>query len=51
MRCVAFMALFVMLGGGVFHVWEGWDLVAASYFSYVTLTTIGGWLPSIGHKQ
>jgi hypothetical protein len=37
----AFMGLFVGLGGGVFHVWEDWDLIEATYFSYVTLTTIG----------
>jgi hypothetical protein len=35
------MGLFVGLGGGVFHVWEDWDLIEATYFSYVTLTTIG----------
>jgi Ion channel len=35
------MGLYVALGGILFNSWEGWDMVSASYFSFVTLATIG----------
>lgn len=32
---------FVCIGTGIFHKWEGWDMGSATYFSFITLTTIG----------
>ena len=40
--CTVMMGLYVALGGVLFHAWEDWDIVSASYFSFVTLATIGG---------
>ncbi|KAF0312805.1 Potassium channel subfamily K member 4 [Amphibalanus amphitrite] len=35
------MLLYLLLGAQIFSVWEGWTYIAACYFSFVTLTTIG----------
>ena len=29
------------IGAVLFSLWEGWDLIAATYFSFITATSIG----------
>lgn len=33
--------VYIVLGGILFMYWEGWDLTASCYFTFVTLSTIG----------
>ncbi|CAB4068741.1 unnamed protein product [Lepeophtheirus salmonis] len=35
------MSLYIVAGAAVYSSWEGWSLMDASYFSFITLTTIG----------
>ncbi|XP_042221495.1 TWiK family of potassium channels protein 7-like [Homarus americanus] len=35
------ITVYLMLGGVLFKWWEGWDLLTAVYFTFITLTTIG----------
>lgn len=35
------LTLYIILGAVIFHQFENWGLVAAGYFCYITLTTIG----------
>ncbi|KAK7078864.1 hypothetical protein SK128_007285 [Halocaridina rubra] len=35
------IAVYLMIGGGLFGWWEGWDLISAVYFTFITLVTIG----------
>ncbi len=35
------LLLYITVGAFVFNAWEGWDLLTALYFSFITLTTIG----------
>ena len=32
---------FLVAGTYLFSWWEGWDLVSATYFCFITMTTIG----------
>ena len=38
---ILIIAGYVAVGAVVFSAWEGWSTMAAAYFSFVTLTTIG----------
>ena len=38
---ILIIAGYVGVGAVVFSAWEGWSTMAAAYFSFVTLTTIG----------
>ncbi|CAG0892771.1 unnamed protein product [Darwinula stevensoni] len=35
------IALYIMLGAILFNQWEGWDFTTSSYFTFVTVATIG----------
>lgn len=35
------LELYIMLGAVLFSYWEGWDLTSASYFTFITLSTVG----------
>lgn len=35
------LELYIMLGAVLFSYWEGWDLSSASYFTFITLSTVG----------
>lgn len=35
------IAAYILIGGGIFSVWNGWTLVQSTYFTFVTLSTIG----------
>ncbi|KAG1709817.1 TWiK family of potassium channels protein 7 [Nymphon striatum] len=35
------ITIYIVLGAVLFSYWEGWDLVSASYFTFVTFSTIG----------
>ena len=37
---IALITLYIMLGAGLFHAWEDWDMVSAAYFSFITLSTV-----------
>ena len=35
------IAAYILIGAAMFGAWEGWDIIDASYFSFVTVSTIG----------
>ncbi len=35
------MGAYVMIGAFIYVQWEGWSIMDAAYFTFVTLTTIG----------
>ncbi|XP_023226111.1 TWiK family of potassium channels protein 7-like [Centruroides sculpturatus] len=35
------ISMYILIGAILFGFWEGWDLLSAAYFTFVTLTTIG----------
>ena len=35
------IALYLGLGALIFSSWEGWEVITAYYFSFVTLSTVG----------
>lgn len=35
------MVAYVFLGAAIFCTWESWTVIDASYFSFITLTTVG----------
>ena len=39
--CILSIVIYLALGSALFHVWEEWDLVAAAYFCFITLSTVG----------
>lgn len=38
---VCVVAFYLMFGGLIFKLWEGWEFSEAAYFSFITLSTIG----------
>ena len=47
------MAGYIFVGSLLFTFWEGWDFLTASYFCFVTLSTIGfgDIVPGTGMKE
>lgn len=39
--CILVMTAYILLGTLLFSIWEGWDVVTGTYFSFITLSTIG----------
>ncbi|XP_050720145.1 TWiK family of potassium channels protein 7-like [Eriocheir sinensis] len=35
------LEMYIMLGAVLFSYWEGWDLTSSSYFTFITLSTVG----------
>jgi len=36
-----FVVVYILGGGLIFSVWEGWDFLTSAYFCFITLSTIG----------
>ncbi|CAG2227851.1 unnamed protein product [Mytilus edulis] len=39
--CILLMTSYILLGTLLFSIWEGWDAITGTYFSFITLSTIG----------
>lgn len=39
--CIVLMTSYILLGTLLFSIWEGWDAITGTYFSFITLSTIG----------
>ncbi|XP_069135422.1 dentin sialophosphoprotein-like [Argopecten irradians] len=39
--CILVMTAYILLGTLLFSFWEGWDVITGTYFSFITLSTIG----------
>ncbi|XP_060071032.1 myb-like protein X [Ylistrum balloti] len=39
--CILVMTAYILLGTLLFSIWEGWDVITGTYFSFITLSTIG----------
>lgn len=39
--CILLMTSYIFLGTVLFSVWEEWDMLKGTYFSFITLSTIG----------
>uniref|UniRef100_A0A1I8IZX5 Ion_trans_2 domain-containing protein n=1 Tax=Macrostomum lignano TaxID=282301 RepID=A0A1I8IZX5_9PLAT len=38
---ILLLILYILLGAAVFRIWEKWTLIEGTYFSFITLSTIG----------
>lgn len=39
--CILLMTSYILLGTLLFSIWEKWDAITGTYFSFITLSTIG----------
>ncbi|CRK91732.1 CLUMA_CG005367, isoform A [Clunio marinus] len=51
--CVFLVIGYIIGGAFLFNTWEGWNLLDAAYFCFITLTTIGfgDFVPAQGEKE